>query len=823
LIADFQFGWNKSAIGNRQSKIIMKDIKYAIRSLIQRPSFSVVAILTLALSIGANTAIFTVVNAVLLRALPFNNPDQLVSIGQAPGKGGLPGLAAYEYLAWKDRNSTFDDMAAISDDSFNLTGQGEPERMSVARVTASMFTTLGVQPLEGRWFLPEEDRPGHSQVVVVSEGFWQRRFGRDRSLIGRSLTFNDKPYTVVGVMPGHFRYPGRFEVWMPLALDPVREHGDMITLVDVVGRLKSSVTTQQGQTELGVISQQARTAVKDPPPASTLQIIPLHEQLVSGVKRTVLILWGAVALVMLLACANVANLMLSRTIARRREMAVRAAVGASRWQLVKQLLIEAGVLGLGGGLLGVLLATWFTGAIASLVPEGFASSVYDLSAIKLDWRVFGFTLGLSLLTGFIFGIAPALSASRPDLVKTLRVGASTSLMSFGLRSLRGWLVVAELALALILLLSAGLLTRSFQQLTNIDLGFERQNVLTARISLPRSTYAIDAQAIQFQEQLMERVGALPGVESVGNISHTPLNGFSIIAFSPVEGNPPVDREKDKPLGVGSVSNDYFKTLKIPQLAGRGFDANDREDGNKVAIVNQAFAEKYFPNADPLGKRVGFGCKEGLCRSIVGVVGNVKQESLTDEVVPEIYLPFRQMPLNGITLLVRTKSDPRTLAGAVRDAVQSIDKNQPVHDMKTMADRVSETTAVTRSLVMLFSAFALLALVLAVVGVYGVVSYSVNQRTREFGIRIALGAQAADVLTLVMKNGAKLAIVGVVIGLAGAFGLTRFLATLLFGVTPTDRLTFIVVSAALILVAMVASFIPARRATSVDPLVALRDE
>jgi len=462
-------------------------------------------------------------------------------------------------------------------------------------------------------------------------------------------------------------------------------------------------------------------------------------------------------------------------------------------------------------------------AIASLVPEGFASPVYNLKAIPLDWRVFVFTFALSLFVALVFGIVPALSGSRPDLLKVLRESSARNLMSFGLRSMRGWLVVTELALALILLLGAGLLVRSFRELSAVDLGFNRENVLMARLNLPRSVYRTEPQTAAFYEQLLERVKALPGVESTGTINHTPLSGFGVIVFTGIEGQPPPDQEKDAPVGVGSVSSDYFRTLQIPLLSGRLYDSSDRSDSPKVAIVNQAFARRYFPAGDVLGKRIGFGCADGLCRTIVGVVGNVKQESITADVAPEIYVPSSQMPMNGMTLFIRSHGNAGDLARTLRSEVLAIDKNQPVFSVKTLDERVVETIAVSRSLMLLFSGFALLALVLACVGIYGIVSYSVNQRTREIGIRMALGARAVDVLRLVLRNGMTLVAAGVAIGVAGALALTRFLTTMLFGVTPTDTSTFVVVSALLAIVAFVACLVPARRATKVDPLVALRYE
>ena len=801
-----------------------KDIRYGLRSLLRQPSFTIVAVLTIALGIGANTAIFSLVNAVLLRALPFQSPEQLVSVGKAPGEGGLPGIAGFQYLAWQEKSTSLDGIAAYTDNNYNLIGNGEPERISCAQVSASLFPTLGVQPLAGRTFQPEEDRRGQDLVAVVSEGFWERRYGRDASLIGRTIQLDDKRYTVVGIMPASFRYPGDFEIWLPLALDPIREtQGDFLSLVEVMGRLKPGVLVQQAQAELNLISQQAVAERKDKVSVASLEIQPLHQQLVAGVRLTLLVLWGAVGLVMLLACANVANLMLARTVARQREMAVRAAVGARRWQLIRQLLAESLLLGVLGGALGLLFAIWSVSAIASLVPEGFASSVHNLDAIKLDWRVFGFTLAISLFMALVFGLFPALSGSRPDLLRLLREGSTRSLMSFGLRSMRGWLVVTELALALILLLGAGLLVRSFRQLTTIDLGFNRENVLMARINLPRSVYRTEPQTVAFQRQLIERVKALPGVQSTGTINHTPLSGFGVIIFTGIEGQPPPDREKDPPLGVGTVSPDYFRTLQIPLLSGRFNDANDRAGSPKVAVVNRAFAQRYFPAGDVLGKRIAFGCEDSFCTTIVGVVGNVKQESITADVMPEIYVPFEQMPMNGLTLFVRTTGNPADLASALRSEVFAIDKNQPVFSVMTLDQRVVETIAVSRSLMLLFSGFALLALVLACVGIYGIVSYAVSQRTREIGIRMALGARAVDVLRLILKNGMMLVLAGIVIGVAGALALTRFLTTLLFGVTPTDTLTFVVVSLVLIGVALIACLIPARRATKVDPLEALRYE
>jgi predicted permease len=803
---------------------MIRELKHSIRSLLRHPGFAVVAVVTLTLAIGVNTTIFSVVNAVLLKALPFPEPQQLVAVQSVSEPGGLPGIAAFQYLAWKERNTFFDDLAAFSDDNFTLTGAGEPERISCARVTASLFTTLKVQPLRGRFFVPEEDKPGANKVAIVSERFWQQRYGRDEGILQGVLTLDKTPYSIVGVMPAGFRFPGEFDVWLPLALDPVREtRGDFFSLVETVGRLKPAATHAGAQTELSAITRQASEQLKEL--SANVEVVPLQQQLVSGVRLTVLILWGAVGLVMLIACVNVASLMISRTLARQREMAVRAAVGARRWQLIRQLLTESVMVGLTGGVLGLLVAVWGTRAVASLVPKGFAASVYDLDNIPLDWRVFAFTLGLSVLTGIVFGLAPALTASKPDLINALRNSRSFGLTSFGLRSVRGWLVVAELALAVVLLLSAGLLVRSFNKLMAVDLGFDRENVLTFRVSLPRSIYSRPEQTEAFSNDLLQRLNALPGVQTAAMINHSPLRGHAMIAFMSIEGYPQLDRKKDPEIGVGVVNGEYFKTLKIPLLSGRQYDARDAGGSQKVAIINEAFAKRFFPDSDPLGKRLGFGCEEseGLCRTIVGVAGDVRQESITGEPIPEIYLPSAQMPMNSMTVMVRTASDPLALAGVVRKEVLAIDRNQPIYDVKTLAQRVNEVSAVSRSLMVLFAAFALLALALGAVGIYGIVSYSVTQRTHEIGIRMALGARAGNVLSLILKNGLILVLAGIAIGIAGALALTRFLTTLLFGVTPTDSVTFVVVSVFFFVIAMVASLIPALRATKVDPLVALRYE
>jgi putative ABC transport system permease protein len=804
-------------------KNLPKDIRYGIRSLMRQPSFTVVAVLTLALGIGVNSAIFSVVNALLLKALPFQRPAELVVVNPEASDGGLSGIAGYEYLAWKDNSKSFVQLAAYSNDNFNLTGRGEPERISCAQVTSSLFPLLGVQPLKGRTFLPDEDRPGNDRVAIVSERFWQSRYNSTSSLVGDVLTLNGTNYTVVGIMPKGFRFPGEYDIWVPLALDQQKEVGDWFTLVQVVGRLKTSISAAQAQTELGLISKQATEQVKEPPPLSGKEVVPLQRNLASSFRLMVLVLWGAVGLVLLIACANVASLMLARTVSRQREMAVRAAVGASRLTLIRQLLAESLVLGVTGGLLGVIISFWCVQAVTWIVPESFASSVYDLKQVHIDGPVLLFTLGISLITSVLFGLAPAISASKPNLVRSLRDGRSAGIFNSGFRNPRTWLVVAELAIAVILLFGAGLLTRSFTNLMSVKPGFDPQNVLTVRIDLPRSSYAKPEQTEQFYSELLQRLKSTPAIESVGVITHSPLADYGLVIFTEIEDQSPIDRTKEHPLGLGAVSDDYFRTLKIPLLSGRFNDATDTGKSNPVVLVNEAFERRYFPSGNAVGKRLGFGCKEKLCRTIVGVVGDIKQESLTVASSPEIFVPMSQLAMNGMTLFVRTKAEPLSVAKAVRSEVLAIDKNQPIHRIQTLSQRIQETTADSRALMFLLGAFALLALLLATIGVYGIISYSVGQRTHEIGIRMALGARTADVMKLVMTKGLVLTVAGIGLGVVGSLALTRFLKSLLFGVTPTDKLTFVAVGLILLVAALLACLIPARRAAKVDPLVALKYE
>ena len=795
--------------------------------MLKSPGFTFIALVTLALGIGVNTAIFSIVYSVLLKSLPYKEPDRIVSINKIVSNGGLPGIAAYEYLDWLDQNTTFEQVAAYTNDNFNLTSAGEPERIVCAQVTANVFPLLGVQPLYGRVFLPEEDRPGRNQVIVVSQGFWQRRFGGDPNLLNRSITLNDKSYTVVGIMPDSFRFPSAYEIWMPLALDPVAERqGDTWSLIEVVGRLKLGATPEQARTGLDLISKRTAETSTEKLPPSSVEIVPLHEQLVANFRITVLALFGTVGFVLLIACANVANLMLARATKRRKEMAIRVAVGASRWKLFRQLLTESTLLGLTGGALGMFFAIWSIGPMISLIPAELANSTHGLRDVNINKQVLLFTLIVSILSGIFFGLAPALIASKINVNEALNDGTSRERgIGFGWRSLRKWLVVAELALAFVLLVGAGLMVRSFTRMLEINPGFKTENVLTMRIDLPASRYSEPNKAASFYQRVLERTAALDGIQSVGAISHQPLSGFSRIAFFRLENLPPLDRKKDRPIPTGIVSGDYFHAMGILLQAGRLFDERDDADSPQVALVNQTFARRFYPNENPIGKHITYGCKEeqGLCRTIVGVVQDIKQESLIADVSPEIYVPYKQGPINGMTLIVKTKSDPLNMVGALREQVFAVDRDQPIYNVKTLNQRLKEEVAQTRALMLLFTAFACLALLLAGLGVYGVMSYMVTQRTHEIGIRMALGADRRNILNLVMKQGVWLALIGVGIGLVVAVLLTRLLEKLLFGVSATDSLTFISIALLLTSAALLACYIPARKATKVDPMNALRYE
>lgn len=804
---------------------IIQEIRYATRMLTKTPGFTVVAILVLALGIGANTTIFSVVNAIMFQGLPFKEPDKIVKFNRIVDKGGFPGMAAYEYLEWRDESDRFENIASYSSDNFDLTGLGDPERINAGEVTASFFPLLRVQPLRGRVFTEEEDAPGNNQVALISEGFWKRRMGSDFEAIGRAITLNDKPYTVIGILPDSLRFPEPYEIWLPMALDTVQERGDQSwSLVEIIGRISPTSSIESAQASIDTVS--ARLAEKHPdrPTAKAkTQVIPLHDHLIGDVRRPLFLLFGAVGFVLLIACANVANLMLARGASREREIAIRTALGAGRWKIIKQLLVESLMLAVAGGAIGVLLAMWSTDLIVSGMPAELTKTLPGITQIGINTTVLAFTLTASFLTGIIFGLAPALTASRPDMSRALKEGGHGSTGRFGIKSLRGWLVIAEVALSLILLVGAGLLTKSFSTLISIDKGFNDEGVLTMKVQLPRSRYNNGQKVGEFMRRLMEQVKALPDVQYTGVINHTPFEGLGMMGTFSIEGNPPIDRETEQSIPVGTISPDYFRTLGIPLLEGRPFTDQDREGSMEVAIVNEAFARRFFPDSSAIGKRIGWGCEKELCRTIVGVVQDTRQIEIIQPPRPEIYVPYLVAPVRRVTLMAKTSGDPRSLIGSISSQVSLLDKDLPISDVKTLEQRVSESVAQQRSMMFLFGAFAVLALILAAVGIYGVMSYTVSQRLREIGIRMALGAGSSNILRLVIGQGMVITVIGLALGIGGAYALTRLMESLLFNVSTTDTFTFIAIPVVLLLSALAACYIPARRAAKVDPCRVMRYE
>jgi len=807
---------------------MFQDLRFGVRMLLKNPGFTAIAVLTLALGIGANTAIFSVINAVLLRPLPYGEAERLVFVGHSWGDGAPRIISSLNYLDCRDQNQVFENTALVSWWGANLTGEGQPERLTGLQVSAGFFETLKIQPILGRAFLPEDDRPGHDQVVILSYGLWQRRFGGDSQVLGRSVTLDDKIYSIIGVAPADFRFfpTGKLEIIKPGAPAPEmsRPYHRHWESFNMIARLKPGITFEQGQADLKAVTERIRQ--QNPrwyPPESPwgLAARPLQEYFFGDLRRPLFLLWGAVGFVLLIACANVANLALARATSRRKEFSVRLAVGANRFRLMRQVLTENVMLALIGGGLGCLLALWGISALVSLEP----TKVFQAVRVRADSAVLWFSLGISLLTGVMFGLFPAIRYSKANLAEAMKEGARSAGERFRLRSPKSILVVVEVALSLLLLVGAGLLLRSFDKVLRVNPGFDPQGLLSFYISLPEFRYKTAAQVNGFYQQAFANIKAIPGVEEVGSIDNPPLTGGNSRNIFAIEGRKYGPAQAPPSGTVSGATPDYFRTMKIPLLAGRYFTEQDTAAAPNVVIIDELLAQRHFAGQNPTGQRMSIGGDTRRWREIIGVVGHVKHGGL-DEAPgdAQYYYPtFQGEQENGAAVIIRAGVDPLTLVSAVQDAIQKIDKDQPIFGVTTMTQNLRDMTAQRRFLVLLLSIFAGTALALAAIGLSGVIAYSVSQRTHEIGIRMALGAQASDVLRLIIVQGLKLILIGAALGLASALALTRLLTDLLFDVKPTDPITFAVIPLLLVGVALLASYLPARRATKVDPMVTLRHE
>ena len=812
---------------------LLKDLRYAARVLRKSPGFTLVAVIAIALGVGANTAIFSVVNAVLLKPLDYKDPSQLVLLRHNYKKLDLKAtVAAAGYAYYRDNAKSFSDVAAFNTFSANLTGEGEPERLAGMYVTANMFPTLGAQAAQGRTLLPEENETGRNKVVVLSDGFWHRRFA-GLPVVGKNVTLNGEPYTVVGVMPPSFNLGREFgggqtpDLWAPITFRPEQlapDTGWGVEYLNVVARMKPGVSVEQAQAEMNNIAAEVRRQFLTDTEESSwgLLLTPLDEFVVGNIRTALWILLGAVLFVLLIACANVANLMLARSAVRQKEIAVRAALGASRWRVMRQLMTESVLLSLVGGGLGLLLAMWGVDLLLKLN----GARIPRAAEIGLDSRVLLFTLGVSVLTGIVFGLAPAFQTSDVNLHDTLKEGGRSGKTAVR-RGVRNALVVAEMSFAVILLVGAGLLIRSFIQLQQVSPGFDPRGVLAMQVSLPQNKYADATARAAFNNRVLEEVRALPGVKTAGTTTSLPMSGSNQSGSFTIEGRP-VTPGEDPPHGSRWLSSeDYFQTMGVKLVRGRLFDARDVANAPGVAIVDETLARKYWGTEDPVGKRISFEGPDDQprWREIVGLIEHVRNEGLEGESRGQYYSPYSQATGGGPNLyvVVRTDGDPASLAPSVRNAITSVDRDMPVFRVATMEQMVADSLAQRRFSMLLFGIFASLALVLAVVGLYGVMSYGVAQRTHEIGLRMALGAQGRDVLRMVVGQGMGLVGAGLGIGLLGAFALTRLMSSLLYGVSATDPLTYAGIAILLGAVALLASYLPARRATKVDPMVALRYE
>ena len=803
---------------------VWKDFRFAVRVLWKSPGFSAVALLALVLGIGANTAIFSVVNAVLLRPMPFVDPGRLVSVRESSPQGQKDNVANPQNVSdWQKRNHSFEKIAGYIpfELTMSLTGGGSPEEVPGNYVTRDFFPLLGVQPALGRNFLPEEELPNTPDVALLSDGFWRRRFGADPHIAGKKLMIGGNLTIVIGVLPATFRFPDvKADIWGLTTLHPERQRKGRY--LAPIARMRPGVTVSQAQADMNVIMAQLAREYPDFNTNWGVTVIPLRQQFTGDLKTPLLVLLGAVGLVLLIACANVANLMLMRSSARQREMAIRTSLGATRARIVRQLLVESLILGIAGGGLGLLVAVWAKDVLLAMLPESM--SVAKVNAVAIDGNVLAFTVTLSLGTALLFGLLPALRASRPDLSDTLKEGGRAVSSSLRRNRMRAALVAGEMAIAMMLLIGAGLLIRSFIRLEHVTPGFQPDRILSMRIGLSNPRYKKDLKlASAGLDEILQRIAQVPGVVSTGSIQFPPLGGMLPATGYWVAGRPTPNPSEAPVTGVSIVTPGYFPTMGIPLINGRLFTERDQEGTPQVTIVSQSLARQEFPNMNPIGQRLFVEWGRETPYQIVGVVGDVKHDGLEKEVRPTVYFPNAQETQTIATLMIRTGGDPMQLAPVAEQIIHAYDKDQAIAKIQPLDMFLSKAVARPRFQSVLLASFAGLALLLAAIGTFGVMSYSVAQRTHEIGIRVALGAQRDQVLRLIVGQGLLLALIGTAAGLAGAFALTRYLRTLLFNVSPTDWLTFTTVPIVLCAVALAASYLPARRAMQVDPMQALRYE
>jgi len=813
----------RDARGVRPVEDMLQDLRYGVRKLLKSPGFALVAIMTLALGIGANTAIFSVVNAVLLRPLPFERPEELVKVyGTRASRSSFS--RPHSYLNFNDlraQNQTFEALAAYTGSSSALSGADAPEQITGVVSSGDIFHVLGTKPLMGRLLEAGDERPGGSNAVVISHGLWQRRFGGDPHIVGRVIRLDGLDREIVGVTPADFSFefvtsPADFWMAIDPAQGPYKSRGSIF--LDVIGRLKSGVSVEQAGADLGVVWSRLEQQYQDANAGVGVRLAAAQEDLVGDVRPTLLVLLGAVGFVLLIACANVANLLLARAARRSREIAVRSALGAWRGRIVRQLMTESLLLAFAGGLLGLLFALWGVRILSAFVPE----NVPRFGETSIDLRVLGFTLAASVVTGFLFGIAPALQSSRFDLNEALKDGGRGGTDGRGRKRVRSLLIVSEVALSLVLLVGAGLLIKSFFKLRNTDPGFDPAHTLTASLSLAPIRYDTDEKVVDFFRLLDERVRAMPGVESVGAVTPLPLSENAYSFSFEIVGQPPLPPGQGNSASARFVTPDYFRAQGIPLREGRVFNDADKAGAPKVIIVNEAFARRYLPGVEPLGQRLKLGLNS-IEGEIVGVVGDIRGSRIATPAAPEYYVPNALVGSTDMTLVIRTKGDPASLTPALRQAVTEMDKDQPLYDVRTMDSLVARSVARQRFSMTLVGVFSVLAMMLAAVGIFSVMSFLVSQRTHEIGVRMALGARQRDILSMVVRQGLVLTLVGVCVGLSGAFALTRLMSGLLYEVSATDPFVYGGITVLLAVVAVLACYVPARRATKVDPLIALRYE